>query len=228
MKRTFLVAMAAVAASSYAGLINPLNLQQSPDGANKNLQQLLIDHGYSSTVGTTIPLYGDQTATEMFEQCERTMIWSILWQEAGYAPRHKLGYYTVANPTAADVTWVIGGTATGLPTTQSLSIAGPFGLAFSSGDNANIPLSTLYFSETAHNADVLDHMASFQLRVGNAPPSDCEQIISWEDLPQLGDKDYNDFGVILQGAHAVPEPASLLAFGVGLVGIVSRRFRKTA
>ena len=51
-------------------------------------------------------------------------------------------------------------------------------------------------------------------------------LLFWEDLPDTGDADYNDFVIELR---AIPEPSTLLLVAAGLAGLaLSRRRRNGA
>lgn len=56
-------------------------------------------------------------------------------------------------------------------------------------------------------------------------------FVAFEDLPNLGDRDYNDhrFVFTFPGAGAIPEPATwgLMIAGFGLIGATARRRRAT-
>ena len=96
-----------------------------------------------------------------------------------------------------------------------------------SGDGFGFFLNTgtdIFFSETAYNADGVDHMVALQ-----AGASDSF-ILAWEDLPGGGDNDYNDFVMladdILPQVEQVPEPMPLALMGLGLIGLAGLKRRK--
>jgi PEP-CTERM motif-containing protein len=86
----------------------------------------------------------------------------------------------------------------------------------------------VWHSETARNWLGEDHMVAY------LTPNDSV-LLCWEDLPLVGgggeirtsDSDYNDLLVELKFG-VVPEPTSMLLLGLGIAGMVVRRFRTFA
>ena len=204
-----------------ADLINPTTLHTSPDGPTKGLQTLINTYGLTTQVGTVGESMGDQTDDELFSMCRyaEEMHWQVTWQNAGYGPHHKIGYFAPDAPSA--ITWVIGGSASGLPSSASVVVEGLFGVALWSGDHGSSS-STIYRSVTSLNGDAKDHMASFLVRDGAGEVSACDRLLAWEDLANLGDKDYNDIGLIVRGMVPTPSAAAML----GLAGLTMGRRRR--
>ncbi len=174
--------MMAISGVASAQLINPANLRQSPDGGNKDVADLLSARGYTTSVGTVgdgdALNFGDQIANELFSPCSTaaTMTWAIQWQEAGYASWHKVGYYTPGDP--SNVTWMVGGSASGLASTATFVAPNVFGLALYSGDTRRNTGGTVYYSQSSLNAGGLDHLAAFIERGPNKPEGLCSIIVS--------------------------------------------------
>lgn len=210
--------------------INPSNLLRGGDGVGSDLQSLTRGTGQLSSVGSGSNV-GDQADGRLFNLQDPTtaQTWKINWQRAGFAPRHMLGYYTDITATNPKITWVIGGSNSGLPSSAQVKIDGTFGLVFGSGDNSDPRKSTVYYSESWRNQNQQNRVAVLKDRdLNGLRPFGL--TVSWEDGYNLGDQDYNDFGLHLDGVVAqkyapVPEPAPFLIIGVGVVTILSQRKR---
>ena len=222
------LAVASLAGTASGQFIGPGQLLSSPDGPSTTVQQRLIQNGYSTTVGTAAPDFGDQLDVTRFAQCPdaESMTWGTKWTAAGNHPWHKVGYFTAANPSVSDITWVFGGANSGLPSSATLSIEGSFGLALYSGNTRSQSGSAIFFIEPELNVDNFRHAVVLQGRNAQGI-MDCELLVSWEDLLNGGDKDYNDLGMALQGVVAVPAPSAAVLFGMGAVLIGRRERRKT-
>jgi len=228
--RTILLAGAALlTANANAEKINPEWLRYSVDGPSTTVAARLDAAGYLSSVGLADPDFGDQTDTELFSMCQSDtpMNWSLQWQAAGYAAHHRLGYYSPTEGVASpSITWVIGGSASGLPNSADTYIEGTFGLAFYSGANRGLN-SPIYYSETHLNTVTQrDHLVTIGMRHSQEVAPSCGLLTSWEDAFHI-DHDYNDFGVRLDGARPalVPAPAGPLVAlaAAGIAGLRRRR-----
>ena len=67
-------------------------------------------------------------------------------------------------------------------------------------------------------ADAKDHMVSWLITDGLYAG---DYVIAWEDLKNLGDRDYNDLVVRVSGVAVVPVPAAAWLFGSGLLALAT-------
>lgn len=91
-----------------------------------------------------------------------------------------------------------------------------------------------FFSATPHNADGVDHLYAYRGNgaafVGGALAGELfttqDFILAWEDLFGGGDRDYQDFVVVVQDIRPVPLPPAVLLLVsslIGLAGVARRR-----
>ncbi|MFH1459043.1 MAG: DUF4114 domain-containing protein [Candidatus Omnitrophota bacterium] len=84
----------------------------------------------------------------------------------------------------------------------------------------------LFSSVETDNPDQADHMLTWYI-IGGEKKGNF--VVAWEDLLNLGDRDYNDLVVEVSGVRpsAVPEPATILLLGPALLGLLGLKRKKS-
>lgn len=179
------------------------------------LQPLFNGLGYDTDV--TI----DEIVGDVFFQIQPDEI-RVLEQISGFELSSAIGWYTENSSN----NWLVGGDNTALPKTVQMPLIDEvFGINLWTNYDGHNSSDYVWYSELLRNEDLKDHCKVYKTRL-NGHLVAHSYLLAWEDLPDLGDADFQDIVIRLDGVQAVqgssvpvnrpvPEPSTLAFCLVG-------------